>query len=133
MDIKRIRLQKHGDERGMLVALEQGRNVPFVIKRVYYLIETKRDVHRGLHAHRHLRQLAVAVCGSMRFHLDNGFESMDIVLDDPAQGLFLDRMIWREMYDFTADCVLMVLADQLYDPTDYIRDYGEFRRLARGA
>jgi dTDP-4-dehydrorhamnose 3,5-epimerase-like enzyme len=131
-EAKRIQLQKHGDERGMLVALEENKNVPFVIRRVYYLLETKSEVHRGLHAHRNLKQLAVAVSGSMRFRLDNGFERMDVLLNNPALGLFLDRMIWREMYDFSEDCVLMVLADQLYDPTDYIRDYAEFCRLARG-
>lgn len=131
MNISLVGLQKHGDERGMLIALEEGKNVPFVIRRVYYLFGTKGGVHRGLHAHRNLRQLAVAMRGSMTFRLSDGFSRREIVLDDPAEGLLLDRMIWREMCDFSEDCVLMVLADQLYDPTDYIRDYDEFCRLAR--
>lgn len=133
MKVELVQLQQHGDDRGMLVALEESKNVPFVIRRVYYLFATRPDVHRGLHAHRDLRQLAVAVRGSMRFRLSDGIHRRDILLDDPARGLLLDKMIWREMYDFSADCVLMVLADQLYDPTDYIWDYAEFCRLARNA
>ncbi|TWG86430.1 WxcM-like protein [Cupriavidus gilardii J11] len=132
MEIKRIALQTHGDQRGMLVALEEAKNVPFTIKRVYYLFDTKDGVRRGFHAHRNLKQLAIAVRGSVRFHLDDGFETADILLDDPGQGLLLDRMIWREMYDFSEDCVLMVLADQLYDVDDYIRDYDEFLSIAKG-
>lgn len=131
MNIRLIQLQKHGDERGMLIALEDGKNVPFVIRRVYYLFDTKSGVHRGLHAHRNLRQLAVAMRGSMTFRLSDGFSRREIVLNNPAQGLLLDCMIWREMCDFSEDCVLMVLADQLYDPTDYIWDYDEFCRLAQ--
>ena len=132
MEIKRVHHQKHGDERGMLIALEEGKNVPFPIRRVYYMFETKSDVRRGFHAHRNLKQLAVAVRGSVRFHLDDGKDTAEILLDDPAKGLLLDRLIWREMYDFSEDCVLMVLADQLYDESDYIRDYDEFLACARG-
>jgi dTDP-4-dehydrorhamnose 3,5-epimerase-like enzyme len=132
MEVKRIVQQKHGDERGMLIALEEAKNVPFAIKRVYYLFDTKDGVRRGFHAHRNLKQLAIAVRGSVRFHLDDGFEQAEVLLDDPVQGLYLDHLIWREMYDFSEDCVLMVLADQLYDPDDYIRDYDEFISIARG-
>jgi dTDP-4-dehydrorhamnose 3,5-epimerase-like enzyme len=132
MEVKRILQQKHGDERGMLIALEEAKNVPFAIKRVYYLFDTKDGVRRGFHAHRNLKQLAIAVRGSVRFHLDDGFEQAEVLLDDPVQGLYLDHLIWREMYDFSEDCVLMVLADQLYDPDDYIRDYDEFISIARG-
>ncbi|HEY0197600.1 MAG TPA: FdtA/QdtA family cupin domain-containing protein [Rhodanobacter sp.] len=126
MEIERIRLQKHGDSRGMLIALEQERNVPFEIRRVYYLFATKNDVHRGQHAHRHLNQLAVAVRGSVTFLLDDGSGPVEVVLDDPSHGLMLGCMVWRELYDFSDDCVLMVLADQLYDPADYITSYDDF-------
>ncbi len=132
MEVKRIVQQKHGDDRGMLIALEEAKNVPFAIRRVYYLFDTKDGVRRGFHAHRNLKQLAIAVRGSVRFHLDDGFEQAEVLLDDPVQGLYLDHLIWREMYDFSEDCVLMVLADQLYDPDDYIRDYDEFISIARG-
>ena len=126
MEIERIQLQKHGDIHGMLIALEQDRNVPFEIRRVYYIFATESDVHRGRHAHRHLNQLAVAVRGSVTFLLDDGTDPVEVVLDDPSHGLLLGRMVWRELYDFSDDCVLMVLADHLYDPADYITDYDDF-------
>jgi dTDP-4-dehydrorhamnose 3,5-epimerase-like enzyme len=133
MDIERIQLQSHGDHRGMLIALEPERNVPFPIRRVYYLFATKRDVHRGRHAHRHLNQLAIPVRGSVTILLDDGRGPVEVVLDDPSQGLLLGRMVWRELYNFSDDCVLMVLADQPYDPDDYITDYDAFLREANGS
>ena len=126
MEIKRIEHQKHGDVRGMLISLEEGKNVPFPIRRVYYMFDTKPGVRRGFHAHRHLKQLAIAVRGSVRFHLDDGVDTAEVLLDDPAQGLLLDRSVWREMYDFSDDCVLMGLAAQRYDAGDYIPDYDQF-------
>ncbi|MEO5830168.1 MAG: FdtA/QdtA family cupin domain-containing protein [Rhodanobacter sp.] len=133
MEIERIQLHKHGDNRGMLIALEQDRNVPFAIQRVYYIFATKNDVRRGRHAHRHLNQLAVAVRGSVTFLLDDGNGATEVVLDDPSQGLLLGRMVWRELYDFSDDCVLMVLADHRYDPDDYITDYADFMREVGGS
>ena len=133
MEIERIQLLPHGDNRGMLVALEQDGNVPFVIRRVYYIFATRHDVRRGQHAHRHLNQLAVAVRGSVTFLLDDGSGAAEVVLNDPAQGLLLGSMVWRELYDFSDDCVLMVLADHLYDPDDYITSYADFLREVAGA
>jgi len=133
MEIERIQLQMHGDSAGMLVALEENRNVPFVIRRVYYIFATQADVHRGQHAHRYLHQLAVAVRGSVTFLLDDGSGPVEVRLDNPSNGLLLGRMVWRELYDFSEDCVLMVLADQLYDQSDYITDYGDFLREISGA
>jgi uncharacterized protein YxjI len=101
MEIERVQLQMHGDNRGMLIALEKDRNVPFEIRRVYYLFSTKCDVHRGMHAHRNLNQLAVSVRGSVTFLLDDGEGPRKVVLNDPSQGLLLRRMVWREMYDFS--------------------------------
>ena len=133
MEIERIQLLPHGDNRGMLVALEQDGNVPFVIRRVYYIFATRHDVRRGQHAHRHLNQLAVAVRGSVTFLLDDGSGAAEVVLDNPVQGLLLGSMVWRELYDFSDDCVLMVLADHLYDPDDYITSYADFLREVAGA
>lgn len=126
MKINIIPLQAHGDERGSLITLEEGKNIPFPVKRVYYLFNTKEDVRRGFHAHKALKQVAIAVRGSCRFVLDDGSERVEVLLDNPAQGLLIESFMWREMYDFSDDCVLMVLADQLYDETDYIRDYSQF-------
>lgn len=127
MQIKLIPLQCHGDERGSLVALEDGSNIPFAIKRVYYIFKTQDGVRRGFHAHKQLKQVAIAVRGSCRFVLDDGNERVDILLDNPAQGLLIESFMWREMYDFSDDCVLMVLADQHYDESDYVRDYEAFK------
>ncbi|GAA0920417.1 FdtA/QdtA family cupin domain-containing protein [Luteibacter anthropi] len=131
MDIECIQFQKHGDHGGMLVSLEQERNVPFEIRRVYYIYATQADVRRGNHAHRHLRQILVAVRGSVTVLVDQGAGPVRFVLNDPSQGLLLGDMIWRELYEFSEDCVLMVLADQLYNPADYITDYEAFLREVR--
>lgn len=130
MEIKLVPLQVHGDDRGGLIALEEGKNVPFEMRRVYYLIETKPDVRRGFHAHKALRQLAVAVRGSCTFLLDDGHSSQEVKLENPSQGLLIEGLVWREMFDFSEDCVLMVLADALYDESDYIRNYDEFLNFA---
>ena len=126
-------LQTHGDERGSLVALEDGKNVLFPIRRVYYLYGTKPGVRRGLHAHKTLNQMAIAVRGACMFHLDDGRHTVDFVLNDPARGLLLPPLIWHEMYDFSEDCVLMVLADAHYDESDYIRSHDDFLSLVGAA
>lgn len=131
LDVKFIQFQAHGDERGSLVALEDKKNIPFAIERVYYLYNTKADVRRGFHAHKKLKQLAVVLKGSCRFLLDDGKERIDFLLDNPEQGLFIESFVWREMYDFSDDCVLLVLADGFYDETDYIRDYDQFLKEAQ--
>ena len=98
---------------------------------VYYMFKTKEGVRRGFHAHKSLRQVAIAVRGSCRFVLDDGTERVELCLDNPAQGLVIESFMWREMYDFSDDCVLMVLADQLYDEADYVRSYEEFLAIAK--
>lgn len=125
-----ISLTVKGDERGSLVAIEQQRQIPFEIARAYYLFATQPGVVRGLHAHRALTQFAVAVNGSCQILLDDGIERQTVSLNDPALGLLLPPMVWHEMSDFSADCVLLVLAGEPYDEADYIRDYDQFRRLA---
>lgn len=121
-----------GDERGRLVALAGGQEVPFAIARVYYIFDSEPDAPRGFHAHRNLQQYAVCVRGSLTMRLDNGRERRDVVLNRPDQALYIGSMIWREIHDLSPDCVLMVLADSPYDEADYIRDYNEFQALVRG-
>lgn len=130
MKIEILPLQVHGDDRGSLVALETQKNIPFEIKRVYYLFDTSENVVRGFHAHKALKQVAIAVRGSCRFLLDDGEERIEVLLDNPAQGLLIESFMWREMSNFTKDCVLMVLADREYDESDYVRDYELFKKLA---
>jgi dTDP-4-dehydrorhamnose 3,5-epimerase-like enzyme len=117
-----------GNSDGWLIALENLREVPFEVRRVYYIFGTSPNFIRGRHAHRRLNQLAVCVAGSCRFVLDDGHERREYLLDRNTLGLKIGSMVWREMSEFTADCVLLVLADPLYDPTDYISDYRRFLR-----
>ncbi|MCB4205443.1 FdtA/QdtA family cupin domain-containing protein [Deferribacterales bacterium Es71-Z0220] len=125
-DYKLIDFQIKGDERGSLIAIEGGYDIPFDIKRVYYIFDTKKGVERGFHAHLNLKQVCIAVKGSCTFVLDDGKRREEIRLDRPNKGLFIEGLIWREMKDFSPDCVLVVLASEHYDENDYIRDYNKF-------
>lgn len=119
-----------GDERGQLVALEaSGDMVPFEVKRMYYIYDTRPGVGRGLHAHRSLRQLLVCVSGACTIECEfpDGCKT-SYRLDWPDQGLLVEGLVWREMREFSKDAVLVVLASEHYDERDYIRDYAVFRR-----
>jgi dTDP-4-dehydrorhamnose 3,5-epimerase-like enzyme len=126
MLLKTINFEIKGDERGDLISLESNKNIPFDIKRIYYIFNTKNDVIRGRHAHKNLKQVLFCVSGSCKILLDDGDVKENTILDYPSKGILIDRMVWREMYDFSKDCVLMVLASELYDEEDYIRNYQEF-------
>lgn len=132
MEIKRIKFDKHGDDRGMLVAVESYKEIPFTVKRVYYIFDTLPDVRRGFHAHKNLEQVLICVHGSCKLLLDDGNEKKDVLLDNPYEGIYLNNNIWREMYDFSPDAVLLVLASELYDESDYIRNYEEFLNFVGG-
>ena len=121
-----INFEIKGDERGNLIALENNKNIPFAIKRVYYIFDTKENVRRGFHAHKKLQQVLVCIKGSCKILLDSGKEKNITNLNSPAIGLVVENNTWREMYDFSPDCVLLVLASELYDEEDYIRNYDEF-------
>ncbi|MEH8145286.1 FdtA/QdtA family cupin domain-containing protein [Aeromonas hydrophila] len=126
MLIKLVDFGVLGDERGSLIALESNNQIPFDIQRVYYLYGTKPGVSRGFHAHKKLKQLAVCIKGSCRFIMDDGSNKQEVILSTPDKGLLIDAMQWHEMHDFSDDCVLLVLANQPYDESDYIRDYSKF-------
>lgn len=115
-----------GDHAGKLVALEKGADFPFDIKRVYYIWATDKNTVRGKHAHRKLEQVIICTSGSCDFILDNGHERTTVHLNSPAQGLHIKSNIWREFTNFSPDCVVMVLASEHYDESDYIRDYKQF-------
>ena len=129
MQIIKFIFQQHGDERGQLVALEAGHDVPFEIKRVYYMYDTGEGVIRGCHAHKKLDQVLICLKGSCKIMLDNGMEKETVSLEKPYEGLYITGNIWREMYDFTPDAVLIVLASEPYNEDDYIRDYDAFLRF----
>lgn len=127
--MKLIDFPQLGDDRGSLVALEANKTIPFDIKRVYYIFATETGVARGFHAHKALKQVAVCVTGTCRMLLDNGCNKEEVLLDSPTKGLMIEGLVWREMHDFSSDCVLLVLASELYDECDYIRNYDDFLEL----
>ena len=119
-------LQIHGDNRGLLIALENGHNLPFDVKRVYYIYDTKSGVSRGFHAHKKLKQMLIAVSGSVTVKCEYNGQQKEYTLSKPDEGLLIEGLVWREMHDFSSDCVLLVLADEYYVEHDYIRDYETF-------
>ncbi len=132
MEVIKYVFQRHGDDRGMLVALEEGKEIPFPVKRVYYMYDTVPGVRRGFHAHKCLEQILICIHGSCKIHLDNGKETEEVELNNPYEGLYIPNNIWREMYDFSPNAVLMVLASVIYDEADYIRSYDEFIKYVEG-
>lgn len=133
MQVIKYAFQQHGDERGQLVALEEERDIPFEIKRVYYMYDTRDGVRRGFHAHKSLEQILICIHGSCKILMDNGEEKKVVSLEKPYEGLYINNNIWREMFDFSPDAVLMVLASDYYNEEDYIRDYEEFLTFIKGA
>ncbi len=129
MQVVKYAFQQHGDDRGQLVALEEGKDIPFAIKRVYYMYDTGEGVRRGFHAHKSLEQILICIHGTCKILLDNGREKKIVPLEKPYEGLYISNDMWREMYDFSPDAVLMVLASDYYTESDYIRDYDEFLRF----
>lgn len=120
-----------GDNRGSLIALETFQNIPFDIKRVYYVFDTLSGVSRGFHAHRDLKQVLICVKGNCRILLDDGNSKDNVILNSPQTGLLIEDLVWHEMHDFSEDCVLLVLASEYYDESDYVRDYDNFLELVK--
>ena len=121
-----ITLHTISDPRGNLTVAEENIELPFDLKRAYWIYEVPQGGNRGGHAHKRLRQVLVAVSGSFTVTLDNGTETKTYLLDNPAEGLFIDTEIWRTLDDFSAGAVCMVLASELYEPDDYLYEYDEF-------
>lgn len=117
------------DKRGSLIALENLKTVPFEIKRVYYIYDTKPDVDRGGHAHTNLEQILIMMDGACEVLLDNGKEKKSIILNRPDVGLYIGTNMWREMKNFSYGAKLLVLASDFYDEKEYIRSYDEFLRI----
>lgn len=114
------------DPRGDLTFLESQLNVPFDIARVYYLYNVPVEAQRGGHAHRDLQQVIFALSGSFRILLDDGRRKSEVILRNPGVGLYVNRMVWREIDCFSQGAVCMVVASNPYDESDYYRDYNEF-------
>lgn len=127
MNIQLIDLPKITDPtRGSLTVVENNKEVPFNIKRAYWTYDVPAGEWRGGHAHKKLRQLILAVSGCFTLTLDDGKEKKEILLNHPYQAVLIEGGIWRELHDFSSGAVCLVLADELYDEADYIRDYQKF-------
>lgn len=128
--LERVSVATVRDSRGSLSFLESGRDVPFDIRRVYYLHDVPYGAERGGHAHRQLRQAIIALSGSFTARTHDGVSWSEDLLSDPAEALLVPRMTWRELVGFTSGAVCVVLASEYFDEADYIRDFGEFVALA---
>ena len=124
MNYKILELKEYGDEKGNLVVAEgDGLDIPFEIKRVFYIYGSDGDIVRGQHANRKTQFVLINVAGTSKVLVDDGKQKEIIELNKPRMGLFLDTMVWKEMYDFSPDSVLLVLCSEHFDETEYIRDY----------
>lgn len=126
-DCTMVELDKHhSDRKGNLTVVENGKTLPFDVKRTYYLYDVPGGESRGAHAHKNLEQLIVAVSGSFTVTLDDGNCKRSFFLNRPYQGLYVKPGMWRDLSDFSSGAVCMVLASEVYQKEDYIREYEEF-------
>lgn len=126
-DCSMIELDRHhSDRKGNLTVVENGESLPFDVKRVYYIYDVPGGENRGSHAHKHLEQLIVAASGSFTVTLDDGKQKRSFFLNRPYQGLYVKPGMWRDLDDFSSGAVCMVLASEVYDKDDYIRNYNDF-------
>lgn len=122
-----LQFPRHGDERGWLVAIEGNRDIPFDIQRIFYIFGSDSTVVRGKHANRRSEFVLINVCGSCRVRtVETDGEVQEFVLDKPHTGIYLPKLVWKEMYDFSEDSILLCLSSEHYDNAEYIRDYNEF-------
>lgn len=129
---KIINFKQHGDDRGHLVVIEENKDVPFDVKRVFYIYGSSNDVVRGQHANRKTEFVLINVSGTSKVKIDDGKEQCVIELNEPHMGVYIPTMVWKDMYDFSEDSVLLVLASEPYDSSEYIRDYSEFLKEVGG-
>lgn len=123
---KIIFFKEMGDERGNLVVIEGNQDIPFPIKRVFYMYGSDPDVIRGQHANRRSSFILINVGGTSKVRITNGREELIVTLDKPRMGVYIPPMYWKDMYDFSSDSILLVLSDEHYDGSEYIRSYDQF-------
>ena len=117
-----------GDERGKLVVIEGGQAIPFDIQRVFYIYESDSTVVRGQHANRESEFVLINVSGQSKVRITDGKEELVVELDRPMMGVYIPKMMWKDMYDFSPDSVLLVLASTHYNGEEYIRSYDDYLR-----
>ena len=125
-DVQLIDFPKISDDRGNISVVEGNRQIPFDIKRVYYLYDVPTEAQRGAHGHKTLEQAIIAISGSFEFTLDDGYNRQTFFLKKPWQGLYVPPMMWRELNSFSSGSVCLVLASDIYKEDDYYRNYKEF-------
>lgn len=129
-NVRLLDFQQWGDDRGHLVVAEGGREIPFEIKRIFYMYGSSADVVRGQHANRKSEFVLINVAGTSKVRVKDGDGNEAVYyLNRPHMGIYLPTMIWKDMYDFSSDSVLLVLSSEHYDPNEYIRDYAEFVKV----
>ena len=126
-----IEFGSHSGAYGSLVALESLKGIPFDIKRVYYIYGVGQEIRRGFHSHNDLQQVLICVNGSVKIQVKTPFEEEVVTLDSPDKGLYIGPMMWREMFDWQDNAVLLVLASKYYDEADYIREYSDYEMQAK--
>ena len=124
-----LKFEDKGDERGKLVALEGSQTVPFEIRRVFYIYDTVPGVERGQHANRNAAFVLINVSGQSKVRITDGTEEIVVALDQPMIGVYIPPMLWKVMYDFSPNSLMLILSDSHYDEKDYIRDYEEYKAL----
>ena len=128
---KLLNFPQLGDERGHLVVAEGNKDIPFEIKRIFYIYGSDKDVVRGQHANKLSEFVLINLCGSCDIFVDDGKNKETIILDKPHQGIYLNKLVWKNMFNFSKDSVLLVLSNEHYNCEEYIRDYEEFKKITR--
>lgn len=126
-----FRLKRIDENHGSLVPVEIMQDIPFEVRRIYYIYQVEDGARRGYHSHRNLEQVLICIHGSVTILIKTPESSENIILDDPAKALYIGPMVWREMYDFSPDATLLVLASEHYNRNDYIRDYSQYEQEAK--
>lgn len=128
-EAKLLDFESRGDERGYLVAIEGNKEIPFEIKRVFYIYGTKENVRRGQHANLNSDFVLINISGKSKVKIDDGNEIRIFELNRPHTGIYIPKMYWKDMYDFSDDAILLCLSSEHYDDREYIRDYVEFKKI----
>lgn len=131
-NVKKLQFTEKGDEKGHLVVIEQLKDIPFEIKRVFYIYGSSSKIVRGQHANKKTEFVLINVAGTSKVKVIDGKGKEEIIsLDKPHMGIYIPKMMWKEMYDFSEDSVLLCLASELYDSQEYVRDFDEYCLLVR--
>lgn len=128
---KEFDLNSFSGNDGYLTVIEENKNIPFDIKRIFYEYNVSSFSERGNHANKNSAFCFICIKGSVEIDIDNGYEKKSIILKDPNHVLYIDKMIWKTMKNFSSDCILLVLSDCYYDKNEYVRDYDEYLNLIK--